>query len=95
MPHNIYIKYKIRIQCIGARAYTNNLPLALVPIEHSPKIEGPNITLMFWPSNCLVNGSTTLFSPEIFHIFTSSLSTIFRMRWNLLSMCLEIGRAHV
>ena len=25
MPHNIYIKYKIRIQCIGARAYTNSI----------------------------------------------------------------------
>ena len=23
MPHNISIKYKIQIQCIGARAYTN------------------------------------------------------------------------
>ena len=53
MPHNIYIKYKIRIQYIGARAYTNNLPLALVPIGHNPKTEGPNITLMFWPSQLL------------------------------------------
>ena len=50
MPHNIYIEYKIRIQCIGARAYTNNLSLAVVPIGHSPKTEGPNMTLMFWPS---------------------------------------------
>ena len=46
IPHIIYIKYKIRIQCIGARAYTNDLPLALVPIGHSPKTEGPNMTLM-------------------------------------------------
>ena len=64
MPHNIYIKYKIRIKCIGVRAYTNNLPLALVPIGHSPKTEGPNMTLMF--------------------------STISRMRWNVLSMCLDL-----
>ena len=41
---------KFRIQCIGARAYTNNLPLALVPMGHNPKTEGPNMTLMFWPS---------------------------------------------
>ena len=44
---------KFRIQCIGARAYTNNLPLALVPIGHNPKTEGPNMTLMFWPSQLL------------------------------------------
>ena len=53
MPHIIYIKYKIRIQSIGARAYTNNLSLALVPIGHSPKTEGPNMTLMLWPSQLL------------------------------------------
>ena len=53
MPHFIHIKYKIRIQCIGARAYTNNLPLALVPIGHNPKTEGPTMTLMFWPSQLL------------------------------------------
>ena len=41
------------IQRIGARAYTNNLPLALVPIGHYPKTEGPNMTLMFWPSKLL------------------------------------------
>ena len=29
-----------------ARAYTNNLPLALVPIGHSPKTEGPNMTII-------------------------------------------------
>ena len=46
----IYIEYKIRIQCIRPRDYTNNLPLALVPIGHNPKTEGPNMTLMFWPS---------------------------------------------
>ena len=45
MPHIIYIKYKIRIH--GVRAYTNNLPLVLVPIGHCPKTEGPNMTLMF------------------------------------------------
>ena len=53
MPHNISIKYKIRIQCIGARAYINNLPLALVPIEHNPKTERPNMTLIFWPGQLL------------------------------------------
>ena len=53
MPHNIYIEYKIWIQCIGARPYTNNLPLALVLIGHCPKTEGPNMTLMFWPSQLL------------------------------------------
>ena len=47
MPHNIYIEYKIWIQCIGARTYTNNLPLALVLIRHNPKTEGSNMTLMF------------------------------------------------
>ena len=31
------------IQCIGARAHTNNLPLALVPIMHNPKTEGSNL----------------------------------------------------
>ena len=50
----IYISnIKIRIQCIGARAYTNNLSLALVSIGHNPKTEGPNMTLMFWPSQLL------------------------------------------
>ena len=53
MPHNIYIEYKIQMQCIGTRAYTNNLPLALVPIRHNPKTEGSNMTLMFWPSQLL------------------------------------------
>ena len=54
MPRNIYIKYiKIRTQCIRTRAYTNNLPLALVPIGHNPKTEGPNMTLMFWHSQLL------------------------------------------
>ena len=40
MPHNIYIKYKIWIQCIGARAYTNRKTIEkvleqkdLVPVE--------------------------------------------------------------
>ena len=53
MPHNIYIKYKIWIQRIGARAYINNLRLVLVPIGHCPKTEGPTMTLMFWPSQLL------------------------------------------
>ena len=53
MPHNIYIEYKIWIQRIGVRAYTNNLPLALVPIRHNPKTEGSNMTLIFLPSQLL------------------------------------------
>ena len=53
MPHNIYIKYKIRIQCIGARTYTNNLPLALVPIRHNSKTEWSNMILIFWHSQLL------------------------------------------
>ena len=30
-----------------AKAHTNNLPLALVPIMHNPKTEGSNISFMF------------------------------------------------
>ena len=62
-------------------AYTNNLPLALVPIRHNPKAEGSKMTLMFW---------TTLFFPRILHIFASPLSTISQMRWNIQSMCLDL-----
>ena len=42
MPHIYVYKYQclnmVQIQCIGARAYTNNLPLALVPIMHNPNV---------------------------------------------------------
>ena len=54
MPHIYVYKYQclnmIQIQCIGARAHTNNFPLALVPIMHNPKTEGSNISFMFWSS---------------------------------------------
>ena len=43
----------IQIQCIGARAHTNNLPLALVLIMHNPKIKGSNISFMFRSSQLL------------------------------------------
>ena len=88
MPHNIYIKYKIRIQCIGTKAYTNNLPLALVPIGHSPKTEGLNMTLMLWPSQLLGQQiSYVVLSRNLAYLH---ISTISRLRWNLLSMCLDL-----
>ena len=40
----------IPVQRVGARAYTNNLPLALVPIMHNPKTKRPNMTVKFRPS---------------------------------------------
>ena len=43
MPH-IYIS-NIQVQRVGARAYTNNLPLALVPIMHNPKTKRPDTTI--------------------------------------------------
>ena len=38
----------IQLQCVRARAYTNNLPLALVPIMHNPKTKRPNMTIKSW-----------------------------------------------
>ena len=43
----------IQIQCIGTRAHTNSLPLALVPIMNNPKTEGSSISFMFRPSQLL------------------------------------------
>ena len=77
MPHIIYIKYKIRIQCIGARAYTNNLPLALVPIGHNPKTERPDMTLMFWPSQLLGQRiSYIVLSRNLAYLHISSLDDL-------------------
>ena len=77
MPHNIYIEYKIQIQCIGTRAYTNNLPLALVPIRHSPKTEGPNMTLMLWPSQLLGQRiSYIVLSRNLAYLHISSLDDL-------------------
>ena len=36
MPHNIYIEYKIRIQCIGAKAYTN-IKNNIIEVCYKPK----------------------------------------------------------
>ena len=60
---------KFWIQRIGARAYTSNLPLALVPIGHSPKTERPNMTVMLWPSQLLGQRiSYVVLSRTYFHI---------------------------
>ena len=72
MPHIIYIKYKIRIQCIGARAYTNNLL-----IGYSPKTERPNMTLMFWPSQLLSQRiSYIVLSRNLAYLHISSLDDL-------------------
>ena len=77
------------IQRIGARAYTNNLPLALVPIGHSPKTEGPNMTLMLWPCQLLGQRiSYVVLSRNLAYLHISSFDDL-RMRWNPLSMCLD------
>ena len=77
MPHIIYIKYKIWIQRIGARAYTNNLPLALVLIGHCPKTEGPNMTLMFWPGQLLGQRiSYVVLSRNLAYLHISSLDDL-------------------
>ena len=77
MPHISYIKYKIRIQCIGARAYTNNLPLALVLIGQSPKTEGPNMTLMLWPSQMFGQRiSYIVLSKNLAYLHISSLNDL-------------------
>ena len=65
------------IQRIGARAYTNNLPLALVPIGHNPKTEGPNMTLMFWPSQLLGQRiSYVVLSRNLAYLHISSLDDL-------------------
>ena len=65
------------IQRIGARAYTNNLPLALVPIGHSPNTEGPNMTLMLWPSQLLGQRiSYVVLSRNLAYLHISSLDDL-------------------
>ena len=65
------------IQRIGARAYTNNLPLALVPIGHSPKTERPNMTLMLWPSQLLGQWiSYVVLSRNLAYLHISSLDDL-------------------
>ena len=43
MPHIYIIKYPDTR--VGARAYTNNLPLAVVPIMHNRKTKRPDMTI--------------------------------------------------
>ena len=77
MPHNKYIEYKIRIQCTEARAYANNLPLALVPIGYNPKTEGSNITLIFWRSQLLGQRiSHIVLSRNLAYLHISSLDDL-------------------
>ena len=69
---------------------TNNLPLALGPINIVS-----NTMDLVWLSclgygRGLVSGSTILSFVGTLHIFTSPLSMIFRMRWKHLSMCLDL-----
>ena len=71
------IKYKIWIQRIRARAYTNNLPLALVPIRHNPKTEGSKMTIMFWPSQLLGQRiSYIILSRNLAYLHISSLDDL-------------------
>ena len=51
MPH-IYI-INIQVQRVGARAYTNNLPLALVPIMYNPKTKRLDMTIKSGSSQLL------------------------------------------
>ena len=82
MSH-IYI-INIQVQRVGAKAYTNNLPLALVLIRHNPKTEGSNMTLMFWPSQLLGQRiNYVVLSKNLAYLHNSSLN-------NLLSMCLDL-----
>ena len=61
----------------GARAYTNNLLLALVPIGHSPKTEGPNMTLMLWPSQLFGQRiSYVVLSRNLAYLHISSLDDL-------------------
>ena len=48
----IYI-ISVQVQRVGARAYTNNLPLALVPIMHNPNIKRPDMTIKSGSSQLL------------------------------------------
>ena len=48
----IYIS-NIQVQRVGARAYTNNLPLALVSIMHNLKTKTPDMTIKSWSSQLL------------------------------------------
>ena len=83
----IYIKYKIRIQCIGASAYTNNLPLALVPIIYNPKTEESKMALMFWPSQLLGQRiSYIILSRNLAYLHISSLDDLWCDR-GLLGLC--------
>ena len=77
MPHFIHIKYNILDTTYWARAYTKNVPLALVPIGHSPKTKGPNMTLMLWPSQLVGQQiSYVVLSRNLAYLHISSLDDL-------------------
>ena len=43
----------IQVQRVGARAHTNNLPLAPVPSMHNPKTKRPDMTIKYGSSQLL------------------------------------------
>ena len=75
MPHICIIKYPDTR--VGARAYTNNLLLALVPIMHNPKTKRPNMTVKLRPSQLLGQRiSNVTLSWNLAYLHTSSIDDL-------------------